>query len=436
MIPEMLHYDTLSAFKSLFYSNLLTPEHLISTKISINKMTFPDGSKKDNANWWGWTLEKNGVKYLFPSVKGEGDLKVQINIYDYLPFFAEGLEEVSVKGVAYYIVRNPISAKLRPIKSMSFKELVNNLSILSNTNSKHWKVWWFIALASVMYRANFRISSPPGFGKDSVVDTLGCLIGSSATIENPTLAKLEFMTMYKWLVVNEINDIPKSEWKIIEQFLLSVGAHKPATTKHSRGSKDVKEVLDLKNFSIALTYNDIDQYVDTDEYMDFVSKGAVKDRFPPLRFYGTMNEDFIKLSTLDIPKFVKDNMDKYKELAYNIQYYRFNSDKELKRFNVNIPSNIPSRWKVNIGRLLQVIDLYCDTQEEFNSWVKVVMDCMNDYKVMIECKPLYDKLDKRGGELGVIKAKLKVADTFVERKALLEEFLEGKKIVEKNDFWN
>lgn len=384
---EMLYYDCLSNFKSSFYKALLTQDNLVGTELKINKLDFPDGSSKDRANFWGWQLEKNGIKYLLPS---RDDRNNQINVYDLLPFIAEDLEKVSAKGVVYFLIRKPITAKLRPLKTMTFKQLVDVLSNLQHTNPTHQKLWWFIGLTSMMDRANFRLSTPPGFGKDSVVDTLGCLIGSAATIENPTIAKLEFMTMYKWLVVNEINDIPKAEWKIIEQFLLAVGAHKPESTKHSRAqSGGVKETLNLKEFSISLTYNDINNYKAVKEYMDFVSKTAVLDRFPAFRLVGSITEDFNK--PLDVQKIVKENFDNYKELAYNISYYKLNKAKELKRFEVKGLKIIKSRWKTNIGRLLQTIDLYCENQEEFNEWVEVINNSLEDYEQMLLFKNISDK---------------------------------------------
>ena len=66
---SILYYDLISIFKREFYKDLLTLEHISGPQIKIDKMSFPGGEVDDNANFWGYTLEKDGKKYKLPGGK-------------------------------------------------------------------------------------------------------------------------------------------------------------------------------------------------------------------------------------------------------------------------------------------------------------------------------------------------------------------------------
>lgn len=426
---QLLFYDSLSEWKRQFYKDLLTSQHLIPGEIKINKIDFASGGSQEHANFWGYMFEKDGKKYLLESKDTTG---LQIDLSELMPFIASDLEKVAHKGVVYWLVHKPISAKFRPQKCMQFRELVDILSSFSHSNPVHQKLLVFIALTSMMDRANFRISTPPGFGKDSIVDTMGALIGNAATVENPTLAKLEYMTAFKWLVVNEINDIGKAEWKVVEQFLLATGAHKSEVTKHSRAmAGGVKEILSLKNFSLALLYNDIDCYPEMKEYMDFITKKAVLDRFPAFRLYGSLTEDFNIHRTVDVEKLVKDNFTVYKEILYTFSYFKANLLRELKQFKVDGLMDMPQRWKINIGRLLRIVDLYCNNQDEFNFWIKVINDSLKDYKEMLNYPTLIKQLAAKNKKLT---PDVELCDTFIDKKNCINKLFIDK-VDKKGSLW-
>lgn len=427
----LLHYDLISEFKRQFYKDILSVEHLQAGEIKIDKVSFPDGGSDEEFNFWGYQLEKNGIKYLLPSKNPDG---TEIKIFEILPIIPKDCQKVAYRGMVFQLINKPVSVRFKPEKKMTFKQLVDKINDLEHTNPVHRKLLLFIGLASMIDRVNFRISSPPSFGKDSVVDTLGNIIGGSYTIENPTIAKLEYMTHAKWLAVNEIVDIQKAEWRNIEQFLLSAGAHKPEITKHSRAiANGTKEVLDISKFSLSLLYNDIDCYPEVDKYVDVVTKSAVLDRFPALRLYGTLSEDFNKVKGVDIPKFVTEHFEEYKDIIYTFTYYKTNIMKELKRFNAErLNQNVPHRWLINIGRLLKVIDLYCETQEEFDAWIDVINKAIMDYKDMLTYPEILNKTKHRMSPEDI--RSVRHIDTFTDRIKILKDYSQGKKTLSK-EFW-
>ena len=404
MNKQLLYYDNLSGFKSEFRRELLFPEHVVGGQIKIDKMSTPDGDSDTSYNFWGYKLEKDGRKYLLSTV--DKSTNKEINIADILPIKAKKLLKLASGGEVLYQIEQPVPMKILPKQTMSFKELVDFLSSLGHTNQKHYKLSWLLALAQIFLRANFRLATPPGFGKDSIVDILGNLIGNCATIETPTLAKLEERSIFlKLMAVNEVVDLAPSEWRTIQQFLLSAGAFKTEITKHSRAFKDTGEVLHVNELSLQLLYNDIDCYQNSDEYVDFVSKKPLLDRFPPLRFNGRINEDFNSAKHIDTKSFIKEHYDNYVDLIKNILFYKENATalikthykgpKELQDFFDD--KRTPERWKTNLGRLVSVLSMYAESEEEFNVLCYDLLLSLQDYQQMLRYPSMLPVYYKRIG---------------------------------------
>ncbi len=450
-MKEIFLYPCIAEFKRQFYKNLLTSEHLVGGELKIDKVSYEDGAEDDLFNFWGWELRKDGVKYLL-SCRDSND--IELNLKQLLPIVASNTQKVAHRGVVYRQIHKPIPARFKAIKTQEFQEFVDGFTSFDHSHPDHQLLDTFMAIASAMDRVYFRKSTPPGFGKDSIVDIFGGLFGGCATIENPTVAKLEERaSVLKWLAVNEIVEIQKGDWRKIEQILLAMGAYKPEVTKRSRAHGNVGEVIDISDFSLSLMFNDIDNYPDPKKYMDNVSKDAVLDRFVPLRLYGTITEDFNSYSALDIPKYVKRNIEQYKNVIYNFTYYKKNLLSLLHGYNREGLIPLPSRWSTNIGKLLNVIDVYCNTQEEFSEWIHIINTSIIDYKEMLKFpdlhKELCDKLDKeypKAEEFRVqveaLNKELSGINTFIDKNTYVKtyEVKKKKEISLKNkdvtDFWN
>jgi hypothetical protein len=431
----LLHYDCISTFKKEFYKDLITYEHLQGGQQQFTKLTFPDGGVDDEANVWGYVFEKDGTKYILPAHMSDGN---EVNLREILPIRAQDCQKVASRGVVYLLIHRPVTARFRSMKTMTFKQLVDKFSSLGHSNPEHQKLLWFMGLTQMMDRANFRISTPPGFGKDSVVDTLGNLIGKSATIENPTLAKLEERSInLKWLAVNEVVGVGQAEWKIMEQFLLAAGAHKPTITKHSRAFGNVGEELDISQFSISLMYNDIDTYPRVDRYFDFTTKDAVKDRFPAFRLHGRFTENFNEIRRVDVSQYVRDHLQEYKDIIYAFTYYKEHATAEQHHWGFPDLNGLPERWKLNVGKLLKTVDLYCDSQEEFDQWCGIVLASIDDYKEMLEYPVLLEAGTRKVGakQSGEVTQRLLNTPSFKQKNAYLRSLTTEGSYTEPHGFW-
>ena len=434
---NLLYYEALSEFNKQYYADLLTHEHVRSGKIHIPKLLLDDNVSEEN-DFKGWELEKKGVKYLISDTIQQ----TKIELKDILPIKAQDCMEAAAKGMVYKWVMRPISMKFKEEKVFSFKELVDKFCSLEHSNPRHQKLNWFIGLTSALDRMNSRVCTPPGFGKDSTVDILGNLIGGCATIENPTVPKLEERaSILKWLAVNEVCDISKANWREIEQILLAMGAFKPVVTKRSKAHGTVGEEINISTFSISLMYNDINTYTKIDRFFDIVAKGAIKDRFPAFRLYGTFKEDFNSGRRIKIPDYVNTYFEDYKNLVYTFMWHKRHMHEQVHHYNQAKLVQMPERWLTNIGKLLNIIDVYCDTQSEFDAWIMTINNSLKDYKDMLDYP---DLLERSKGKLSIkkfqeLKKELKKMNTFTEKKQYIENNIlsdKGMQDVKVNEFWN
>ena len=392
MDSRLLYYDAIDEFHQIFNKDLLTTEHLIGGQIKISSLHYPNSEVDDTANFWGYELQKDGQKYLLASTD---DKDKEINLRNILPILPVSTQKVASKGVVYQQIMEYKIARIKPQQHFTPKEFINILTPFDVTNKKHYVLNTLKAITSLMFRYNDRTCSNPGFGKDSAVDLLGNLIGGCETIVSPTYAKLEERAVIlKWLAINEVVDITTADWRIIQQYLLDFGAFKNKVTKHSKAHGIVKEVIDASEFSLGLLYNDIADYPEPRKYFDFITKNPVKDRFPAFRLYGSYLEDFNSLRGISVKELVAQNMDFYKSIISTFEYYRQNINNHLHKYTPTL-KDYGNRWNINLGRLLAVVDLFSETEQEYNDWVVIIENSLDDYKEMLEYPTMVRNLAKK-----------------------------------------
>lgn len=371
-----MHYQVVENFRKQYFKNLLTEDHLLTQQGErFFKKVLDINGDEEPMNEFKYVFQKDGKKYLLDS-KFKKELPIG--------FSPNKCEKISSGGEAYYLVKDPFPAKFTPERRLSMRQLVDTLAGFKHTQPMQYNIDVMMSLTQVLSKAFFRKSSEPSFGKDSTIATLGSLSYKAMTIENPTIAKLELLATTKLLAINELNDITKGDWKMIEQFLLAVGAFKETYTKRSRATSGVSEIIDISDLSVAIMYNDIDCYDSPDAYFDTRATKQCKDRFPALRFYGGFDEDFNAVDSIDINDFVKEHWEDYVGIVRTLAYFSRGENlmKELKHFELKVKLSSSNRWNNSLNKLLRVVDLYCETQEEFDSYVAGIKSCMDDYDSM------------------------------------------------------
>lgn len=418
----MLNYKLLETFRQEFYKGLVDESHIDPKMIKLSPLEYTDGSK-EYGSFWGWKVSYGNKVYLLSQKYGTSQT---IEPKDVLPFRVTKSRQVAHRENVYHEILGLSSAKLSPRQTLRFKELVHRFSDQKHTHPEHLLLVWLLAFTQQYDVAHCRISSPAGFGKDSSIELCRILFGACGSIENPTVAKLEERASFlSWLAISELAGLQAADWKPIQLFLLSVGAFKPAITKRSRAYGGVGETIDVSNFSLSLFYNDIDHYQKVEHFFDNFADKQVCDRFPAFRFYGSFKEDFNAVNNIvDIEKFVRENMDYYKEIVYNTEYYRQQYKTHRNRYKHISFSDYPKRWQTNLARVQRVLDMYADTQEEFTRIETSMVKAMQDYNDMLQYPALFESVLKslKKHEKTKLEQDMKQYATFTEKVKALKSW--------------
>jgi hypothetical protein len=361
-----LHNDCLSEFNNRLYEGIFTEENIVSTKKSVSW-----GDEK----FYGYFMEKGKEKFFA--------LDEHVN---QLPFKVEQMVERDYKTDVFNVILKVKPIQIPATKNLSFKELVDIMPAFKHSNPQHFVLYKICAITGYVDRVNFRVSTEPGFGKDSVVSIMAHLVDSSANLYGATMAKLEYVLKNKMIILNELGNLKGEEKINIQEFLLAVGAYFNTYTKRSRKTESTQEQYDISKLSLILFYNLPAHYTAKgQEYFDQMFTSAVVNRFIPFVFDGRLTTSFERL--IDVSKIVTENENTYKNIIATLNYYRQNPLVDIKyevdTSEIKFPKTL-MRYDRSFNILLKYIGEYSQSQEEFDMLSKELFRCYKKYDGLIE----------------------------------------------------
>ena len=299
MNPQTFHFKTLSHFNNIIFKDVLTEDNQFGNEIAI-KLDVDDDTRHS-----GYTLRK-GLKtyFMFSS-----HIKK-------LPVRALEVDKVLDGKNVYHLVKDYKSVKVTGEDTMTFRELVDSFCPFKHSKPTHFLLWKIITLGAYVSRINFRLATPPAFGKNSCVDSLRELTNNVARVDRATFPKLEFVIRFPLIICNEIASLSGAEQREFESFGLSAGDFSNKYTKRSRKTSGTKEIMDISKLSLGFTYNDRRCY-------ESVGRGGFDsgfptqflDRFLPLKMEGALDvNDFAKEGEFDFHQLCKDSIPLYRKM--------------------------------------------------------------------------------------------------------------------------
>jgi len=371
------HYDCLQLYNDNKYKERLTESHIISDKIALKVGEKYDKEKGEDVPDYHhfYILWKDRKKYaLLASEK------------DKLPIIVNKSKELRQGKDVYELIQEFSSVKSQPAKVFTFRKLVDDLCGFTHSSPIDFTLWKICALSSVVSRTVFRVATEPAFGKDSVVTCLGELLGDTANLNKPTVAKLEFELTNKLILMNELGTLSGEQRQKMEDFLLNIGDMKNKYKKSSRAGKGTLEEYNIQYLSLILAFNNIDCYKQPDKYFDYVFNDAVYDRYIPFKFNGKITQ------RIAAPIYAKKLMEEYKpfyeDYIRSIMWYvdNFEEDSYKKGFNTEIPEKhkLTARWQRNFNTFIIFINLYAETQEEAESLIHALLTRHKAYLSMLK----------------------------------------------------
>lgn len=378
------HFAVWKAFNRRIYKQTLTQEEIIGNGgekfidevFELQKVK--DGYIINEGKQVGYKcifLEKSGIKYILPT-RFEKYLPLNVKLY------FECYLKRSDKTV-YRFITEPASVKITPEKTLTFKQLIEVFNPVPHTNPKTWSFLKIQAIASKAKGGKYRLCSRPATGKNANDTILHCITNDNVKISTPTIAKLETLFYFNQKVIlDEFTSITQTQIKDVESFFSSLADESPTFQKHSMAkNRDMNEV-DISRTSCIFTYNDRASLLKGSKFFDDIwqNPAAFKSRYPSLYLDGETMSPFRKLSVKEAENLLDIHFDKLRMLSRNIIHYILNMQAEMHGYNRN-KLNMSGRWRVNFECVIDALDVYSETQEEFDDWLTWINKCVSDYQV-------------------------------------------------------
>jgi hypothetical protein len=381
--PNKFNYDIIQKFNEKMYQNLLFPSNISGGEIFVKKAKNDTGEEFE-LNQFFYPLTKENVVYLLPSERLRE-----------LPIEIERSMKVGIQSKGYTLIlacspRGLGSEKTYP----TFKEFINSFCDYGVSNPTHFTLWKIISIMSYISRLNLRVATNPAFGKDSIFKVLNSMIGDIGVVNNPSIAKIEWLLTNRVIVTNEVANVQAKEKHDLEQYYLTCGDFSNIYTKRSRASLEgSKESYDISKLSNIVVFNNIECYQESDKkrYFDYVFQKAIKERFFPLKMEGTIIENFSLVRTPE--KFAEQYGDNYKKIIKYLKFLQKKYETELHHY-IKTDYGFKDRALRNWETMTAGIDMYADTQEEYSLLCSELYKSHKDYLNMVKIPVI--KFDKSG----------------------------------------
>jgi hypothetical protein len=278
----------------------------------------------------------------------------------------------------------------------NFKQFINEFCDYQVTNNTSFTIWKIISVMSYISRLNLRVATNPAFGKDSIFKVLNSLIGDIGVVNNPSIAKIEWLLTNRVIVTNEVANIQAKEKHDLEQYYLTCGDFSNIYTKRSRASLEgSRESYDISKLSNLVIFNNIECYQEGDKkrYFDYVFQKAIKERFFPLKMEGTITENFSLVRTPE--KYADTYGDSYKKIIKYLKFLQKKYETELHHYTKK-EFGFKDRALRNWETMCAGLDMYAETQEEYDMLCAHLYKAHCDYLEMVRVPVI--KIDKYGKE--------------------------------------
>jgi len=364
------HYDVLSAFNEEYYKDLITKNNLgEETIIKVNeeqKFVYP--------------VKYKGKIYAIPSkVVEDGKLPIKI----------QKAIKVGYRTSVYHYVTEYASARIKDQKTMTYRQLINNLAKFEHSEPDDFLLYKIVATTLYLRKGFVRIVSPAAFGKNSIVGILKTLMTDVAIANPKSTAALEHKLINKMVVLDEMTNLEKTHRSSMQDALLMIADGSPSYEKSTRGSAKIgtKDEYDISKLSVQIQYNIYQYYIDAgqgDKYFDNVFQYALKSRFLPLYFDGVLDsQQFVNISK---PKAIAGELtEDIKKFIRALKYYQANFEKEDNDFKLFKEYKISreGRHEKTFHVICQGIRLYAKDEIEYNKLVERLYACNLKYVNMM-----------------------------------------------------
>jgi len=167
---------------------------------------------------------------------------------------------------------------------------------------------------------------------------------------------------------------------------LDLGGGKTVYINGSLKASMTKSKYDCPLQSITYLYNNVDCYKEPEKrYFEVIFKNnkAMDDRLLKLKLAGIMTQKWTR--DFDIKGTAENNRDYYinlNKMLLWLQEYK-KSGKYVKKFVDHTLLELKGRRKIVFDEITWLLDMYCETQDEYDKYVRLLEEAVIKYREMV-----------------------------------------------------
>lgn len=351
------------------FSTLIQPHHIVSS--NLKEIEFEEGIAR------GYFARKDKNKYWITE-----------DTFDLLPIRIKDTQELKYKED---IVLNPhgsiITFRIKPEQTMKVRDMVDGFCPFTHTHPDQLMLLKFIAISSYIGKTFICVASEPNFLKSSIFKVIHSITDKCPVFKPRSIpGVLNKISGTGNMVFDEAHECKKDIRDIMEEFALDIGGGSTVYINGAMKSANTKNKYDCALQSITFLYNNLDCYREPDKkYFEviFSNNKAMDDRFLKLKLKGKLTQKFTR--NFDIAKTADDNrqfyIDWHKELEFLKEYK--GTAKAQRKWVTKSVLDLKGRRRVVYDEITWLIDVYSQTQDEYDKYVKLLDEAVIGYKEMV-----------------------------------------------------
>lgn len=392
--PEVWNNKIIPLFKADLYKDCINKED-ISDEIydePVRVQEAADGSKKETV------LQKD--TFLCVDFKERGRFLLKKELYGELPIRYYKEDEEATWNVAlgkkmYNYIREYSQIGIGPEKRMPFRDMINWILPVSHSHPDDLMLGRFIYMSAKSHPNYIRVCGESKFGKTAIASQFNELIPFDCVSLFPkSLPALQHYLTYKVMNLNEIWNVDAETKRLLSQFLNQAADGSGTWNRGTLNPKAGGQMsYDISNLSILIYYN-MPSEMDAcggDKFFDKMFDEPIRNKIFPIYLRGCINHRFITPIDREAEyQRVKPDMINW---AKTVQWYsdiKQCSDgkkggqhliEELNKYNRKYSfAHFNTRWQTTYDTILNVIDVYSKTQEEFTMWEEKLFQRHREYQ--------------------------------------------------------
>lgn len=277
---------------------------------------------------------------------------------------------------------------LPPNNDVNIREFTDAWNPIKHSEPQTWTFLSMLALATMHLGIKCCVSSAPAAGKGAHFGILNLIDRAGVVMGTPTIAKYETLLFYKKrLIINEMAKPKAEERDKIQDLALWLADQSVQYEKHSLAQKRSMNTLKVGYITNIYTYNRKRNLKVGAEFFDDLwnNPAAIQNRYPQFLVEGAVLEAFPTLSEVQAGELAVKYAPEIKAIISGLMGIAHAVPKQMHGYDRTvILAAMTPRQRANIDGLVDYIDAYSRTEDEFMGWLIYLMNAAIAYQTMLK----------------------------------------------------